>query len=231
MFSWRQQRNSDGRIPFISGIFHWRKKDLRMRWTTMRNSGCSLRYVGGTLSLACISCFSAGVFPAIGSTPGCSPVRPQTFPHTALRAFAEISRPSRGHLEYDRRRQPGHRFCGACYPGHKESADCRSNADVPIRNGKRCPRQVGVARHGLDRDKEKSTEGGGEAAIVRHYFFMYDCQNSETLSSIIFELIQGEMAYVKDLENIDTVCQSFTLLNLLAEAQLPTDVCSTITFD
>ena len=34
------------------------------------------------------------------------------------------------------------------------------------------------------------------------------------LYSIIFELIQGEMAYVKDLENIEIVRQFFLLLNL-----------------
>lgn len=35
-----------------------------------------------------------------------------------------------------------------------------------------------------------------------------------TVSSIIFELIKGEMAYVRDLENIDLVCCSLQVLDL-----------------
>jgi hypothetical protein len=34
------------------------------------------------------------------------------------------------------------------------------------------------------------------------------------LCSIIFELIKGEMAYVRDLENIDLVCCPFQVVDL-----------------
>lgn len=41
-------------------------------------------------------------------------------------------------------------------------------------------------------------------------FGRFECSS---LCSIIFELIKGEMAYVKDLENIETVCCLFQVLD------------------
>lgn len=46
------------------------------------------------------------------------------------------------------------------------------------------------------------------------------------LLSVIFELIKGEMAYVRDLENIETVSNHFFFLKIVLKPHFA-DVCST----
>ena len=48
------------------------------------------------------------------------------------------------------------------------------------------------------------------------------------LLSVIFELIKGEMAYVRDLENIETVCDHSSLFDSYSKPDF-VDVCSTAT--
>lgn len=63
-----------------------------------------------------------------------------------------------------------------------------------------------MARHGLDGAEDIVAEEGGKEAVVRiTCFYVPHFMSSDRFTSIIFELIKGEMAYVKDLENIEIV--------------------------
>jgi len=97
-----------------------------------------LSYVVAGLHL--MSFIPTGMLSTIGSTPGFTSARPQTFSNATFEAPSKIPRPPRGYLKCDCRRQSRHRLCVARYSGHTEFTKCGAIANIPVRDGQGCPR-------------------------------------------------------------------------------------------